>query len=180
LKSDNLKEVLRKVKKGDSIAQKQLYDTYRVYLFGVANCYANSKKEAEDILLEGFYRIFKDISSYDGSGNLAAWMRRVMVNSALMHLRKYRKWTKLSTQINEATLNVPDEIDISSYERADFILAVIRSLPEPQRIIFTLKAIEGYSYQEISEKLGMKESTLRSHYSRTRKKLQLILQKELD
>lgn len=172
--------ILKRAKSGNRKAQKELYESYRVYLFGVANLYANSKEEAEDILLEGFYRIFKDLHTYDSRGELRAWMRRVMVNSALMHLRKYKKWDKLRTFQNEAILNVPDNIDLTAIERARSILSLIRSLPEPQRVIFSLKGIEGYSYKEISEKLGIKEVTLRSHYSRARKNLQNVLQKELE
>lgn len=171
---------LAKIKSGDRPSQKKLYDAYRVYLFGVANLYSNSREEAEDILLEGFYRIFKDIGAYDGSGDLRAWMRRVMVNSALMHLRKYRSWTqKVSFGQDEKMINVPDQIDFTAAQRVDSIMIMVRALPEPQRIIFTLKGIEGYSYREISEKLGIKEPTLRSHYLRARNQLQIVLQKEL-
>jgi len=172
--------VLKRAKSGNRKAQKVLYEKYRIYLFGVANLYANTKEEAEDILLEGFYRIFKDLHTYDSRGDLRAWMRKVMVNSALMHLRKYRKWDKLRTFHDEAILNVPDNIDLAAIERARSILVLIRTLPEPQRVIFSLKGIEGYSYKEISEKLGIKEVTLRSHYSRARKILQNVLQKELE
>lgn len=171
---------LRKIKAGNRKAQKALYDKYRVYLFGVANLYANSKEEAEDILQEGFYRIFKDIHSYRGEGDLRAWMRKVMVNSALMHLRKYRKWQHESTNDDDSLLAIPDNVDLSAQERANSILKLIRSLPEPQRIIFTLKGIEGYNYQEMSVRLNIKEATLRSHYMRARKKLQNILQKEFE
>jgi len=171
---------LRKIKAGNRKAQKELYDKYRIYLFGVANLYANSKEEAEDILQEGFYRIYKDIHSYRGTGELRAWMRKVMVNSALMHLRKYRKWSHQSSLEDDAILLIPDQIDLSAKERANSILELIRALPEPQRIIFTLKGIEGYNYKEISARLNIKEATLRSYYLRARKKLQVILQKEFE
>ena len=178
--TDTLHTILRKAKRGNRAAQKQLYDHYRVYLFGVAKLYANTREEAEDILLEGFYRIFKDLSTYTGSGELRAWMRKVIVNSALMYLRKHRKWQQSSVIDEERVLNIPDSFDLSSQERANSILALIRNLDEPQRIIFTLKGIEGYSYKEITERLGIKEATLRSHYMRARKNLQNILQKELE
>lgn len=177
---NNLNDItLRKAQKGNRKAQKVLYDEFRVYLFGVASLYANSKEEAEDILLEGFYRIFKDLKSYNGTGDLRAWMRRVMVNSSLMYLRKYRKWEQVRTYHTESTLKIPDNIDFTINDRVQSIMILIRSLPEPQRIIFSLKAIEGYSYKEIAEKLNIKEVTLRSHYMRARQSLQNVLQKEL-
>jgi len=174
------KILVEKAKSGDRKAQKKLYDTYRVYLFGVANLYANTKAEAEDILLEGFYRIFKDLHSFNASGDIRAWMRKVVVNSALMHLRKYRKWENARAFQDDAILKIPDHIDFRSEVRAQSILALIRMLPEPQRIIFSLKGIEGYSYKEISQKLDIKEVTLRSHYIRARKRLQHVLQNELE
>jgi len=160
--------------------QKQLYDAYRVYLFGVANLYANTKEEAEDILLEGFYRIFKDFGSYRGDGSLKAWMRKVMVNSALMYLRKYRRWNEIHYSEDTSTHSVSGGIDFNEEHRVDSILAIVRTLPELQRMVFSLKGIEGYSYSEISDLLSIKESTLRSHYLRARKKLQFILEKEID
>lgn len=172
--------ILLKAQKGNRKAQKALYDLYRVYLFGVALLYANTKEEAEDILLEGFYRIFKDLKSYKHKGNLRAWMRKVMVNSALMHQRKYGRWSDVHKNAEEVLLNIPESIDFTMKERVQSIMSLIRSLPHPQRIIFSLKAIEGYSYKEISEQLNIKESTLRSHYLRARKNLQNVLQKELE
>jgi len=171
---------LKKIISGDRTAQKALYDTYRVYLFGVANMYANTKEEAEDILLEAFYKIFRDLSSYNGTGDLRAWMRKVVVNSGLMYLRKHRKWKQVATLDDRASIQIPDTIDLTANHRAESILKLIRTLPEPQRIIFTLKGIEGYSYTEISERLEMKEATLRSHYLRARRSLQAILQKEFE
>jgi len=172
--------LIKEVIDGNRNAQKALYDSYHVYLFGVASLYSDSKHEAEDILQEGFYRIFKDISSYSGRGDIRAWMRKVMVNSALMHIRKYRKIRFVGNWEDEKIKNMPNAVDFDAKARANSILTIIRSLPEPQRIIFSLKGIEGYSYKEISEKLDMNESTLRSHYLRARKNLQIVIQKELE
>jgi len=171
--------LVAKAKAGDRRAQKEIYDQHRVYLFGVANLYADSKDEAEDILLEGFFRIFKDLHSYNFQGPLRAWMRKVMVNSALMHIRKYKKWKAMRSFQDETILNVPDDIDFIETERVRSILTLVRNLPDPHRVIFSLKGLEGYSYKEISEKLDIKEVTLRSYYLRARKLLQEQLQKEL-
>lgn len=171
---------IKQIAKGNRQAQKELYDLYRVYLFGVANLYADTKQEAEDILQEGFYRIFKDIGSYNQSGDIRAWMRKVVVNSALMYIRKYKKMRFADDWEDDIIKNIPTYIDFDARQRANSILSIIRTLPEPQRIIFTLKGIEGYSYKEISIKLEIKEATLRSHYLRARKKLQNVIQKEFE
>lgn len=178
-KQENISRWVKQAQNGNQKAQKALYDHYRVYLFGVANTYANTKVEAEDILLEGFYKIFKDLKSFNYKGDVRAWMRKVVVNCALMHIRKYRKWQYAS--IADEAEQIPDlkSSDFSTKHRAEAILTLIRALPEPQRIIFTLKGIEGYSYKEIAERLDMNENTLRSHYARAKQKLQKYFLQEL-
>lgn len=180
LPKSQIQSIVTKAAKGKRQAQRTLYSAYKAYLFGVANTYANTREEAEDILLEGFYRIFKDLKSYNSSGDLRAWMRKVVVNSALMYIRKHRKWEFQSDEESVKQLSQTEDIDFSSKERAQSILTLIRALPEPQRIIFTLKGIEGYSYKEIAVQLDIKENTLRSHYLRAKKKLQLAIVKEFE
>jgi len=177
--SSEIHSIIKKAKAGNRQAQKLIYEHYKVYLFGVAQLYSRYNEDAEDILLEGFYRIFKDLKSYNGQGDLRAWMRKVIVNTALMHIRQYRKWDDIRTYQDESVLHIPDDIDFTEKDRVRSILALVRGLPEPQGIIFTLKGIEGYSFKEIAKKLEIKESTLRSHYLRARKNLQVRLQKEL-
>ncbi|GLR19278.1 RNA polymerase sigma factor [Portibacter lacus] len=157
------------------MAQRKLYEAYKVYLFGVAMRYAKNKLEAEDILQEGFLKILKDIKSWTQAGPLEAWMRKIIVNTALMHIRKYRKLVFLD--LEEQQFDIPD-VTFEENERAEVIIKMIQSLPDPYQTIFNLKALDGYSYAEISEKLNIKEATLRSHYLRARNKLQDVLQKE--
>lgn len=85
----------------DRKAQKKLYEMYRVYLYGACMRYANNSMEAEDILQERFYRILKDLKQFKASSSLKTWMSKVMVNSALMYIRKHRK-IKLSEFDDEA------------------------------------------------------------------------------
>lgn len=162
--------------KRNQVAQRKLYEAHKIYLFGVAMRYAKSKNEAEDILQESFIKIFQDLKSWSQAGPLQAWMRKVVVNTALMHIRKYRKLE--FTNIDAHQINIPD-LSFDEHERAQSIITMIQSLPDPYQMIFNLKALDGFSYAEISEKLNLKESTLRSHYLRARNKLQVILQKEL-
>lgn len=165
--------------KGDRIFQKQLYNQYKVFLFGVCMRYAQNKTEAEDILSEGFYKILKDLHQFSGNASLQSWMRKVMVNTALMHIRKYRR-IKYSDfdEIQEKKQSQPD-YSLFESNRAQAIIAMIHELPLPQQTIFNLRAMDGYSFKEISTQLEINESTVRSHYLRARKKLQFLLQKEL-
>lgn len=175
----NNNKILKACIKGDREAQYALYQKHKVYLFGVCMRYAPSKDMAEDMLQEGFYSVFKSLKQYSGDYPLRAWMRKVIINSALMYIRKHQKvnYTEWSDDLNES----PSFQDNTLFnrDRSESIILLIRQLPMTQQIVFNLKAMDGYSYTEISEKLDIKEATIRSHYLRARTKLQALLQHEL-
>lgn len=164
----------------DRRAQHQMYSKHKVFLYGVCLRYSKTQPEAEDILQEGFFKIFRDMHQWSGEGKIRAWMRKVMVNTALMHIRKYRKISFVNQE--EILLNSLKLADLSLTQkhRADAVISMIQSLPDPYQTVFNLRAIEGYSFREIAEQLEINEATLRSHYLRARTKLQAVLQKELE
>ena len=166
--------------RGDRQAQFDLYEQHKVFLFGVCLRYAKSREAAEDILQEGFYKILKDLHQYKGAGPLQAWMRKIMVNTALMHLRKYGK--TVFTNLDEHTFKNVDLMDTTllDKDRANAIIHLIQQLPSAYQTVFNLRAIEEYSFREISDQLDINEATLRSHYLRARTHLQQLLQKEMN
>jgi len=172
------KKLIKSCKKGDRKAQHALYQANKTYLFGVCMRYGKTRQEAEDILQEGFYRIFKDIGQFSGSVPIRAWMRKVMVNSALMHVRKHHKLEL--TDIDDYAFEAygPKDTNLLNEDRAKAIIYLIRQLPPLQQTIFNLRAMEEYSFKEISALLGGNEATLRSHYLRARKALQGLLKQE--
>lgn len=162
----------------DRLAQKKLYDFHKVYLFGVCLRYAKSRMEAEDMLQDAFVSIFKDLHKWSGSGVLRAWMRRVSINAALMHIRKYRK-IEFSHFEADLIKHSKVRIDFSEFDLPNGVIRIIQQLPEPYQTVFNLRAIDEYSFKEISKKLNTKEATLRSYYLRARKKLKTVLEKKL-
>lgn len=168
-------ELAKGCQKGDPKAQKQLFDRMSSRMLGVCARYADSVEEAEDILQEGFIKVFRRIESYTGQGSLEGWVRKVMVNTALDHLRKNRAFrhpVDLDTvQIELAT----EEYVIESMNAKD-LLKLIRSLPKGFRTVFNLYAIEGYAHKEIAEQLGITESTSKSQYSRAKVHLQKLIE----
>lgn len=142
--------------------------------------YAKSRSEAEDMLQEGFYRILKDLKQFSGDGDLRAWMRRVMINSALMYIRKYHKISYAELEIELTDESLLADMSLFYGDRSKAIIHLIRQLPISQQTVFNLRAIDGYSFKEIAEKMGTKEATLRSHFLRARTKLQSLLKKELN
>lgn len=172
------KKLIKSCIRGNRKAQYDLYQTNKTYLFGICMRYGKDRAEAEDILQEGFYRILKDLKQFSGTVPLRAWMRKVMVNSALMYIRKHHK-LQVST-IDDYVFDTkgPRDVTLLQDDRAKAIIYLIRQLPALQQTVFNLRAIEEYSFKEISELIGGNEATLRSHYLRARKALQELLKKE--
>lgn len=173
------KKIIKSCIRGDRKAQYELYEMNKVYLFGVCMRYSKTKEEAEDILQDAFYKIFKDLKQFNGEVPIQAWMRKVTINTALMHIRKNKnlKYVELDEFKYEQTAHIDNAF--LTENRASDIIHIIRKLPDVQQMVFNLRAMDEYPFKEISEMMGGNEATLRSHYLRARKSLQSMLKKEL-
>lgn len=158
--------------KGKAKAQRELYEKYSRLLLGICTRYAGSLEEAEDILQEGFVKIFLNISKFKGEGSLIAWMRRIMINTAITAYHKALKH-RYHDDIGEIR---ETEMEEKTFDEADFtseeLKNVIQRMPEGYRLVFNLYAIEGYKHREIADLLEIDENTSKSQYSRARKWLQ--------
>ncbi|HRS53934.1 MAG TPA: sigma-70 family RNA polymerase sigma factor [Bacteroidales bacterium] len=160
----------------DPVAQELLYRRYASKMFGVCMRYAANKMEAEDILQEGFIKIFTNLSKYRGEGSFEGWIRRTMVNTAINHYYKNIKFLQ-DIDIDEVDIvNFFDQDAISNLSEAE-LLKLIQELPEGYRMVFNLYVIEGYSHKEIAEQLGITENTSKSQLSRARAALQNKIRK---
>ncbi|MEZ4847579.1 MAG: sigma-70 family RNA polymerase sigma factor [Bacteroidia bacterium] len=157
---------------GERDAQNRLYQKYKAKMFGVCLRYARTQAEAEDMLLEGFFNIFKDLHQFRMQGSLEGWMRKVMVNNAIAHIRKYRKKELQSFGLENDTITNSTEPAVWRKDNLDSIIQLIRALPLGYQTIFNLYAVEGYSHKEIAKMLKIAESTSRSQYTRARQILQ--------
>lgn len=159
--------------KNERWAQKILYEEYYSVMMGVCLRYANGQQDALDILHEGFIKVFKHIGKYQPGTSLSAWIRRVMVNTAIDYYRK---------SIRRRTEDIEQAYDLSSAD-ADAvsqctekeILAAVQQLSPAYRSVFNLYVIEGYSHREIADMLDITESTSRSNLVKARLKLKEIL-----
>jgi RNA polymerase sigma-70 factor (ECF subfamily) len=153
--------------KGKTVAQRQLYDHFAPSLMAVCYRYTKSVADAEDVLQEGFVKAFKNLHQYKGEGELGAWLRRIMVTTAINYLKKASRYqTELlfgDEQLHAVSAYEP-QMDLEAKELAD----LIRQLPAGYQTIFNLHAVEGYSHAEIGGLLGIGESTSRSQYARGR------------
>ena len=164
-------EIVRGCKAGNRKAQRLLYDRYSKKMLGVSLRYCQNKQEAEDVLQEGFIKVFMNIDSFKEQGSFEGWVRRIMVNTAINNYQSNLKRYYHSDVEEEA--GIPSEnIDALNKLSAKDLLKMIQSLPEGYRVVFNLFAIEGYSHKEIGEMLGISENTSKSQLSRARLSLQ--------
>ena len=154
--------------------QTKLYDLFAPKMLGVCLRYAKNREEAEEILQEGFLRVFTYIDKFKGAGSFEGWVRKIMVNCALF---RYRKKSHLQPVISLDTFahDAVSEADIVSSLDAKELLSLIQSLPAGYRIVFNLYVFEGYKHREIAEALGIAEGTSKSNLSDARALLQKAL-----
>ena len=148
-------------------AQRQLYDHFAGAMLGVCYRYTKAMDDAEDVLQDGFVKVFKNLHQYKYEGELGAWIRRIMVTTALNYLKKNSRYNyefSFDDENLHPVLNDNPEIKITGKELAD----LIRQLPVGYQTIFNLHAVEGFSHVEIGRMLGINEGTSRSQYARAR------------
>ena len=166
------KDIVEGCIQGKSSAQRKLFDAYSRLLLGVCNRYAANTEEAEDIMQEGFVKIFLNIKEFKGEGSLVAWMRRIMINTAITHYHKMRKH-RYHDDLDEVRESKFEDQDWSEAEfTREELYNVIHRMPEGYRMVFNLYAVEGYKHREIAEILNIDENTSKSQYSRARRWLQ--------
>ena len=153
--------------KGKVAAQKELYSFFAGPMLGICYRYTKSLADAEDVLQEGFVKVFKNLHQYKFEGELGGWIRKIMVNTAINYLKKHRRYqTELLFPDDQLHVVAEDhpEVRMSAKELSE----LIRQLPTGYQTIFNLHAVEGYSHVEIGEILGIHEGTSRSQYARAR------------
>lgn len=162
-------------KRGDSQAREQIYELFAPAMMSLCVRYVKSKDDAEDVLQDGFIKVFVSATQYSESGSLGGWIRKIMVNTALEFLRRKKKIEWKEIDENLPNIEIKNEnIDMRNIS-ADEIIGCIQKLPEKYRIVFNMVAVEGYDYREISEITNSNEGLVRTQYSRARRKLQEII-----
>jgi RNA polymerase sigma-70 factor, ECF subfamily len=169
------KEILRQCIRNNPRAQKLLYEKYASGLLGVCMRYSKNRAEAEDVLQEGFVKIFANIKNFEGRSSLIGWMRRIVINTSITMYHKNLKHQYHMDVDDFREKNIGDcELSDADFTQ-DELLAVIRDLPAGYRMVFNLYAIEGFKHKEIAAKMGIDINTSKSQYSRARKLIQCRL-----
>ncbi len=168
-------ELIDGCRKGSRSYQKALYERYCRKMMAVCMRYSKSTAESEDILQEGFVKVFHSIKDFRQESKLETWITRIMVNTAL---NQQRKKLYLFPMVDVNELDLPeDEVSMSGIHFTQ-LLEMIQSLPQGCQIVFNLFAIEGYNHREIATLMGISEGTSKSQYARARTLLQQKLLKE--
>ncbi len=173
---DDEKQLLKGLMAEKPGAQEKLYKLYAGKMMALCHRYAKSREEAEDILQEGFLRVFRKIELYNGTGSFEGWIRRVFTNVAIRHYQKNARLHVVSG-IDEHGEEPSEDLTDHFFATED-LLKMIQSLPDGYRMVFNLYAIEGYSHEEIGEQLGISIGTSKSQLSRARQSLQRMLEPE--
>ncbi len=175
-KSLSEESLIKACREQDQRAQRLLYERFAPVMYPLCLRYVKEVSEAEDVMITGFMKAFDKIDTFSGKGSLAGWLRKIMINQALGHLRK-NKTMYLEVDLDSADyrLNISQSYD--HLEAAD-MMKLVQALPLGYRTVFNLYAIEGYSHKEIGELLGISESTSKSQLSRARGLLQKQIMKD--
>lgn len=176
LKANSLteKQLIEGCKSKIAKYQKGVFDRYAGKMLAVCRRYARHEMEAEDMMQDGFVKVFRYIDTFGDKGSFEGWIRRIMINTSLKHCSKsaFKKESIGIETMPETSVNPEVFAKIGTEE----LMNLIQNLPTGYRIVFNLYAIEGFSHREIAESLGIGESTSRSQLVKARR----ILQKKVE
>ncbi|QTN38337.1 RNA polymerase sigma factor [Cryomorphaceae bacterium] len=162
-------QLIRKCLKGERKAQRALYDRFAGKMLGVCRRYVRSQYDAEEVLSNGFIKVFHNLEYYRSEGSFEGWIRQIMVREALNFLRKQKAFFE---ETEDAVLESLEPVAEQRELEAQDLMQLIDELPTGYRTVFNLFAIEGYSHKEIGYELGISEGTSKSQLSKARKMLQ--------
>ncbi|MCB0760089.1 MAG: sigma-70 family RNA polymerase sigma factor [Flavobacteriales bacterium] len=168
-------ELVRACLEGSGKAQRLLYDKYSGQMMAVCLRYAGNEPDAQDMMQEGFIKVFDKLGQYSGKGSLVGWIRSVVISCALVHIRKEKRFM-FHEDVEEVQHLTDDDVDAVSRMSQAEIMELIRQMPDGYRTVFNLFAIEGYSHKEIAELIEVSESTSKTQFF----KAKAWLKKELN
>lgn len=163
--------------RNNAAAQEALYNRFSPRMLGVCYRFAKNREDAEDMLQEGFIKVFTQIHQYRNEGALEGWIRRIIVHTCINNLKKNKKFADSLDIIHAKSIYINEEF-IPSIMQAKQVVECIRMLPIGYRTVLNLYAVEGYPHKDIALMLDIEESTSRSQYTRAKAMLEEILVKK--
>jgi RNA polymerase sigma factor (sigma-70 family) len=163
---------------GNRMAQKQFFERFKGKMFALCLRYAGNREDAEDVLQEGFVKVFRDLHQYSGEGNLEGWVRKIFVNSALQHIAKKKKGFSIVDLEGHDVADEPAPY-FTDEAPAKNMIRILQQLPTGFRTIFNLHVLEGYSHPEIAEIMGISVGTSKSQLLRAKAHFKKLLEGSL-
>jgi len=169
----NEHEIIKGCLKNDRASQKALYEQHYSKMLGVCLRYAKDKEEAKDILHEAFLKVFTNLKNFNGTGSFEGWIRRIMVNTSIDHLRKNKQNYLIVSTVyaNEKASGMAEEVDeddlLLNIDKEE-ILKAVQELTPAYRTVFNLYVIEEYTHKQIAEMLEISEGTSKSNLSKAK------------
>lgn len=163
----NTHHLIQQCLKQDRQAQHLLYTQYAKQMMGVCYRYTKSVEDAEDVLQEGFIKVFKNLNKFRNDSDLVFWIKRIMINTAITYLTKHNRY-KNDWLKEENVLHIVSADDAEINMNTKEIIDCIRALPSGYQTVFNLVAVEGFSHVEVGELLRLNVNTIRSQYKRAR------------
>ena len=165
-------KLIEAVKRENRKAQQLLFDRYSPKMFGVCKRYVKNKEDAEDVLIDGLFKVLTKINYYKGTGSFEGWIRRIIVNEALMFLRKQHNF-KLTVEVSN--IEIKSQLNIEDKLAEQDILNLLDKLPTGYRTVFNLYVVEGFKHREVAEILGISINTSKSQLILAKKRLQALV-----
>ncbi len=160
--------------KGERKSQKALYDHFSPKMFSICLRYSKSQMDAEDILQEGFVKLYNNLYRFRGDGSFDGWVRRIFVNTAIEYIRRKNLNTTIGEGLENSVVDKQHNALDNLYTKD--IINSSMTLSTGYRTVFNLYAVEGYSHKEIATRLGITESTSKSQFSRAKALLRNMIQ----
>ena len=169
-------DIINSCLKNKTGAKRQLYEMHKVQWFMVCQRYSNSREDARDMLQDGLVQIFKDLHQFDAKrANFSTWSNRVMANAAIRYLKKWKHLNFIEElkDMEQVIIDTSENVEIFN---AEVLTKAIQQLPAGYRLVFNMYVLEGYSHQEIANKLNISVGTSRSQFFKAKKQLKAWLE----
>lgn len=171
-----LDQIIDKCKQGDRKAAEKLYRLFSAKMFAICIRFSKDRADAEDILQDGFIKIFDSIKQYSGKGSFEGWMKRIFINLALEKFRKNHQIQLVEDYPDTEDYEIDEDIQIP----ADVLIHFVEELPERYRMVFNLYVTENMQHKDIAVVLGISEGTSKSNLARAREILKRKVKEYLD
>ncbi|PHR46586.1 MAG: RNA polymerase subunit sigma-70 [Fluviicola sp.] len=182
VENNELREIIEKCAKDNRAAQEELFKLFYGKMMGVCMRYTKDRDRAQEVVQEGFIKVFDKLSEFDFKGSFEGWMRRIMVNASIDAIRKRNRQpfsTDEEYMFNDASVEQEDDSDeMLTKLKAEYAMEAIQSLSPAYQTVFNLYVIENYSHKEIAEILGVSEGTSKSNLAKAKQNLRSILKEK--